>query len=455
MKCKYEKVNGSTCDRKAFSERGLCLLHEDWEHKDEAETRKQFDKEMREGIRDFAGCILPEVDLSEEELAGTLCFERATIKGDANFRGATIKGGAYFREATIEGDAYFGEATIKGDAYFGEATIKGHANFGGATIKGDANFRGATIKRYAYFWGATMEGNAYFGEATIEGDAYFGEATIEGHAYFGEATIKGHAYFWGATIKGYAGFLEATMEGNAYFGEATIEGDAYFGEATIKGDAYFGEATIKGDAYFREATIEGDANFGGATIKGDAYFGEATIKGNAYFGGATLGGSARFLVANVGLLTFVGATFRDMEGQESACREARMTQERAGNRQLADYHFFREMEAKRKQRVRAMRWLELPLQYLFGYGVYPSRIVATWLSAIALFALIYWIGKGVEGADSLLDYVYFSVVTAATPGYGGYAPEPGVWQGLASFQAILGTFMWAALIATFARKFMR
>jgi hypothetical protein len=44
---------------------------------------------------------------------------------------------------------------------------------------------------------------------------------------------------------------------------------------------------------------------------------------------------------------------------------------------------------------------------------------------------------------------------AATPGYGGYKPVPGFYQNLASFEAIFGTFMWAAFIATFARKYMR
>jgi len=62
--------------------------------------------------------------------------------------------------------------------------------------------------------------------------------------------------------------------------------------------------------------------------------------------------------------------------------------------------------------------------------------------------VILWFAKQIQ-------YIYFSVVTAATPGYGGYHPNPGFYQGLASFEAIFGTFMWAGFIATFARKYMR
>jgi hypothetical protein len=46
-------------------------------------------------------------------------------------------------------------------------------------------------------------------------------------------------------------------------------------------------------------------------------------------------------------------------------------------------------------------------------------------------------------------------LTAATPGYGGYHPKPGIFQGVVSFEAIFGTFMWRQFIATFSRKYMR
>jgi hypothetical protein len=42
-----------------------------------------------------------------------------------------------------------------------------------------------------------------------------------------------------------------------------------------------------------------------------------------------------------------------------------------------------------------------------------------------------------------------------TPGYGKYELTSWVYQVIASAEAIFGTFMWAAFIATFARKYMR
>jgi hypothetical protein len=112
------------------------------------------------------------------------------------------------------------------------------------------------------------------------------------------------------------------------------------------------------------------------------------------------------------------------------------------------------MEAKRKRKQRFRRWLESPIQYLFGYGVRPFWVIRSWLLVVLAFALVYWLGHGVSEASSFWQNLYFSVVTAATPGYGGFNPNPGFIV-LATFQAIFGTFMWAAIIATFARKFMR
>lgn len=368
MQCTYKKSDGSTCAREAILDRGLCILHEDWEHKTIEETMKVFYRETEEGEGDFEGCIIPQVYLSHKVFKNGLDFAQAEIGGDA-----------WFYKATIEGRTRFDMSEIKGDARFEEAKIEGDACFDGAEIKGDARFEGAQIKGFALFY----------------------RATIEGDARFDGAEIKGEAWFDGAEIKG----------------------DACFSGATIKGKALFDRATIGRNAFFERAAIEGDAWFDGAEIKGRATFGEVI--------------------------------FHHTEAEEEACRMAKMTQDRAGNRELADYHFYREMKAKRKRKARLIRWLESPLQYIFGYGVHPFWVIGWWFSVVVVIAFVYWLGNGVQEATSFGEHLYFSVVTAATPGYGGYKPEPGGFQILATIQAIFGTFMWAAFIVTFARKFMR
>ena len=114
------------------------------------------------------------------------------------------------------------------------------------------------------------------------------------------------------------------------------------------------------------------------------------------------------------------------------------------------------MNARRKQKVEIFRYFEfVSLQWIFGWGVKPWRPIFTWFCIVGLFSAIYYFGNGLINTSTLLGCIYFSVVTAATPGYGGINPVPGIFQGLATIEAIFGTLMWAAFLATFVRKYAR
>jgi hypothetical protein len=196
----------------------------------------------------------------------------------------------------------------------------------------------------------------------------------------------------------------------------------------------------------------------------DARFEETTFNENAEFNGVTFGGYAGFARAtfNGEILTFRNAKFAKPTSQEEACRRAKNGLEKNGNREDAGYHFYREMDGKRKQKPWYIRYPEwFFIQLIFGYGVHPFRLMACWLGFVGLFAFIYILWHGIDpiasqlkGNATLADYVWFSIATAVTPGYAGYKPIPD-FKLVAGLEAIFGTFMWAAFIATFSRKYMR
>ena len=124
------------------------------------------------------------------------------------------------------------------------------------------------------------------------------------------------------------------------------------------------------------------------------------------------------------------------------------------------------MDAKLKQKPWYICYPEyIFIQLIFGYGVHPFRLMFCWFLVAVIFAIFYSVNGGITGklpASSLpqpwsyfVECFYFSVVTAVTPGYGKYELTSWVYQVIASAEAIFGTFMWAAFIATFARKYMR
>jgi len=127
-------------------------------------------------------------------------------------------------------------------------------------------------------------------------------------------------------------------------------------EKVDKGDFNFDGAKLY-MIHFR-SKVERDLSFNGAVIREDALSNGAEIGGNALFVGAKMGRTVYFEEAKIdgdvtfdsteikGACSFKDAEFKIPKAQEEACRTARITQERKGDRVLADYHFYREMEAK-------------------------------------------------------------------------------------------------------------
>jgi len=288
------------------------------------------------------------------------------------------------------------------------STFDAKVNFSNCFFRSRVSFNNTTFSGNADFKGAIFNEGDTFGD-----DSDFMEATFSGNADFRGTIFNGYPVFWYANFSGNADFMEATFSEVGFEGSTFSEGALFLG-ATFRGDADFSDATFMRDALFNEAKFEGE------------------------------------------VLTFKDATFADARSQERACRRAKNELEKNGNREEAGYHFYREMEGKRKQKPWYIRYPEFVfIQLIFGYGVHPFRLIAWWFFFVGIFAGIYWKWNGVIGALQPLDYIWFSITVAVTPGFAGYKPTPGLFQVGAGLEAIFGTFMWAAFIATFARKYMR
>lgn len=234
------------------------------------------------------------------------------------------------------------------------------------------------------------------------------------------------AEFIGFQVRGYADFRMCQFNEKANFVRSQFrEYIIDFGGAKFNRQTDFTKSEFEGDTYFNQCIFDEDIDLSRTQFNGD-------------------------------ILTFKQSKFSNPKSQEEACRRAKNVLEKNGNRGDAGYHFYREMEAKRRQKPWYIRYPEFVfIQLIFGYGVHPFRLWACWFIFVGIFAATYWIGNGVIGAAQTLDYIWFSITVAVTPGFAGYKPAPGLFQLVAGLEAIFGTFMWAAFIATFARKYMR
>ena len=421
------------------------------------------------------------IKITNSTFDSQLNFTNIFFDRTVNFRNTIFGRNAYFNGATFIRNAYFSEARFSRKTDFSGAIFIRKADFSEAIFSKDARFRGAIFIRDAFFSKSTFHMKVGFSGATFSRNADFNEATFSMNAKFARATFSGNAYFSRATFSKSAIFNESTFSADSYFNRATFSSvyfseaafcfDSYFMGAIISTDAHFSGVTFGKNAYFSEASF-GNAYFSRATFSRIAYFSEATFNLGAYFSGTNFAGD---------FITFKNTVFVKPESQEEACRRAKNILAKAGNRDEEEYHFYREMEAKRIQKgIRGNSGLGLGylslktdtwsfwrffsydvlewffVQKIFGYGVHPVWLFGWWLGFVVVFAAIYLINGGIEQPDARqwYDYFWFSVATAATPGYALYKPV-GMFKFMAGIEAILGTFMWAAFITTFARKFMR
>jgi len=172
-----------------------------------------------------------------------------------------------------------------------------------------------------------------------------------------------------------------------------------------------------------------------------------------------------------GFMIVENCRFNNPNAEELFYRLARTSWEKSGDFERADEYYYLEMLARRKARLHSRRrglkrlfdWLEVAFEWLFAdltcrYGTDWKRPILLWLAAVnVIFPLLFWVTESIAGSSGnmgLLDYEYFSIVTATTLGYGDYHPI-GAGRGIASLEALFGTFMWAVFLTVFARKYMR
>lgn len=386
-------------------------------------------------------------------IQSSISIQRSVIKGYVNFSRAI------FKESCTLSLEYYGVPHAFGilSANFNEAQFLDYAFFSGAFFAGDVSFRGAQFHNFAHFSGIYSKYNITFEKAQFGYQTSFNMSKFDGGANFKEACFNGYSEF--------------------------------------------------NDAYFSYGANFNKTNFGrGVDFSGTQFI------GGADFDGALLGGYIKFWKAKFGEeLTFHSARFREPQSQEYACRTAKKILNDMGIKEEADYHFYHEMEARRlikgirgndysvsgatrisgglvddlsislksendkfvviEALIIALRTINFKklyrfllydvlefifIQKIFGYGVHPFWLFGWWWGIVIAFACIYSIRGGLEQpeAKQWYDYLWFSIATAATPGYALYKPL-GSFKFIAGIEAILGTFMWAAFITTFARKFMK
>ncbi|GEM_PF-559418 len=125
---------------------------------------------------------------------------------------------------------------------------------------------------------------------------------------------------------------------------------------------------------------------------------------------------------------------------------------------------YRELTMERKYffEKKDLRYLpSLLMDLLSGYTTKPNRVIVSSIAIILFFALAYFLMDAAQpslapasGRLSLMDAIYFSLITFTTVGFGDLVPRAAViYRALVCVEAFSGPFMTGLYIFTLTRRY--
>ncbi|RJS77040.1 two pore domain potassium channel family protein [Methanophagales archaeon] len=473
--CEYKFRNGEKCEEEAYRNSKYCILHIDFpdEHSKEFnEIAKGKEEKVKEKIQrkdfNFEGSKLLKLDLSEIDVDGNVIINDSNVK-NIYFGDQYISGNIEAENSEIE-EISFENTTVLGDIDLDNARI-GNIKISSG-VRGDVLLRNCNIRKIS------------FDHSTVEGDILFNGAKVD-TVLFRDTTIRGDAVFEKEKEK------EKFRTKKASFETVTIKGDCLFTQAKAE-KVSFNDVLVAGDLGFESAEVE-ELNLNDVTIVSDISFKNAILT-HLSFNRVSIRGKCSLedikeIKTSVVYKDSIASVLelgdpedqktkilldkiKDLESEENMYRNAKVSYEKLGEKEVSDQYFYREMRTRRKQKNLTARFFEwLIADLTCEYGINWKKPIMLWgILVFIVFPAIYFfpilfniqIVSGIQMSIndfwsflySILNCLYFSIITATTLGYGDLHPV-GIGKAIASVEAVFGIGMWTVFLVVFSRKFMR
>jgi len=257
-------------------------------------------------------------DFSKAEFFGEAFLEYAKFFNAADFSEAKFKETARFSGAKFSGKAKFEFAAFSGGADFSDTVFSKAAKFSDtefSTSYEKAKPELPALPEAANFLNAAFSGKADFSEAKFSGKAFFDHAAFSGEAYFAAAKFTEAARFSGAKFYKKTKFESAAFSGAADFTDAIFSKKADFTKSQFSGEAYFAEAKFNEAAIFSGAKFYEKAKFESAAFSGAADFTDAIFSKTADFKASQFSGETDFKLCSFKGKTICTACLFDTENK--------------------------------------------------------------------------------------------------------------------------------------------
>ncbi len=478
--CEYTYENGQKCRLKPVEGSKYCPLHIPY---DEGERlfgerikklkAQKFEERLRAGQTYFEGVYLYDVRITGLTLENPLVFKNSRIRtilvDSVSAPGITFHNSHVGRIIVFESEV--GTFLLNRSTVFGLNLLR--LRFSNAVYVKNSSVRYIMINSTEYAGGGA-EGGGEYGERDSTG-----RIELSGLRDVRKVGINVRYPLLREILREH-GLNPSSSERSVKANALVLREIDFDRSARFKRQVRLSVRRFHGALVVEDLHVFGHAEIVGSWLKNPEFV-HTKVMGNLIFRKTSFHGDFAWkstflpsLPVELGVEGFVDVEdcrFDSPRAAEVFYRLARISWERNGDFDRADEYYYREMVAKRdsrfSRRTKGIRSFILKAEVLFEwlfadltckYGTDWKRPILIWLTAVNAFFPFLFLAtesvKGLSGSLGLLDYEYFSVVTATTLGYGDYHPV-GIGRGIASVEALFGMFMWAVFLTVFARKYMR
>lgn len=444
-------------------------------------------------------------------------IEDSSIEGDLNL-GFRVAVRISILRTEINGNVYCYNAIFEREVRIIDCTFRKKANFEGAKFEEKTSFSDSNFHIHVSFQNAVFEKESSFNNVKFQEDADFSgvKTRFAEKASFDTARFSNRAQFNSANFRGESSFNGADFSGYADFNSVIFRGISSFNSAKFLGVADYDFASFRETASFDSAVFTERASFANASVNQPASFANIDFKENTVLNG--LWNEVILRMASV-LLRFAFPVFlfafmilsqierekqrrngypemefsrfansytrsREVINAWLTARQAKVTDfynlstytvmDSSSNPYLRRY--IEDEQWLKSWRNRGGWWKKF-LFFFWEASSHCGRSFSLWLVwAVALvlgFAILYnfvfgpnetitlTIAKSLEARNlptkpDFWAYIYFSVVTFTTLGFGDIVPLTGwarfaVWTEVAFGYYMLGVFL-TIITNRFARQ---
>ncbi len=248
---------------------------------------------------------------------------------------------------------------------------------------------------------------------------------------------------------------------NANFNFSIFREGVNFGYSTFRGPAYFRGSIFQEIVDFNYSIFQETVDFSSSIFQESVDFIGTSFKGPAIFSSTIFQGSADFYSSIFYKNVYAGGTkFKKANFGEILYRAGKTFFHNSGNYRKESHYHILEMDAIRKQQKWFPRgWNFVFQKLLHSYGERPIKVFIFALFVILGFSFLFaFFGIKDQSINQIIYHywtcLYYSVVTFTTLGYGDFQPT-GITRIFAAIEALIGAFLMALFVVTFARRWRR